>query len=342
MNNMTITLPKTNRKAKQASLISLPVGDKAKPEASTKHDAAPGQSYEPVLIALFLLVHALVFAIGWARYIVMDFGHPLLAIHRTATLVIQFDAALILFPVCNTLTSLLRQFFSTRIVPFDSALSLHMMIGWSIVIFTFVHAAAVWATIYSATKPFKDGLHRFLFWNFYTALGSSGWAMLIALTIMGITSFKRVRQSQYRLFWWTHLLFVVFFVFLAVHGVHALSRPDRNPSEIAEAGYVRSFWLYGGFMYLAEKVLRQLRGSRKVYISRVIQHPHDVVEIQMKKDKIKAKIGQVSSNSNYFFAGILTISVPLILLPRGFRLPVSSLHLDKRPRRRLLVYPYRM
>jgi predicted ferric reductase len=44
---------------------------------------------------------------------------------------------------------------------------------------------------------------------------------------------------------------------------------------------------------LAERIAREVRGRHKTYVSKVIQHPSNVCEIQIKKDKTITRAGQV-------------------------------------------------
>ena len=59
-------------------------------------------------------------------------------------------------------------------------------------------------------------------------------------------------------------------------------------------GVFYQYWIYGGVIYLAERVAREIRGRHATVISKVIQHPSNVVEIQIKKEKTTTKAGQVS------------------------------------------------
>lgn len=45
-------------------------------------------------------------------------------------------------------------------------------------------------------------------------------------------------------------------------------------------------------MYGVERLLREIRGTHKTYISKVIQHPSKVCEIQIRKENFKPKAGQ--------------------------------------------------
>ena len=46
------------------------------------------------------------------------------------------------------------------------------------------------------------------------------------------------------------------------------------------------------FLYMVERIVREIRGRLETYISKVVQHPSKVVEIQIKKPSMKYKPGQ--------------------------------------------------
>lgn len=74
-------------------------------------------------------------------------------------------------------------------------------------------------------------------------------------------------------------------------------KPDAGSGPACKGtGVFWQFWMYGGFVYLVERILREVRGRHKTYITKVIQHPSKVVEIQMKKEHTKSRAGQVRNN----------------------------------------------
>jgi predicted ferric reductase len=116
--------------------------------------------------------------------------------------------------------------------------------------------------------------------------------MLFALTAMLLTSLEKPRRAKFERFWYTHHLFIVFFVFWSVHGAFCMIKPDIAPF-CSGIGVFWQFWMYGGFIYLLERILREVRGRHITFISKVVQHPSNVVEIQIKKEKTKTRAGQV-------------------------------------------------
>jgi NADPH oxidase len=250
------------------------------------------------VVAVFVLVHGLIFGFGFMNYQLKDnltgaratFGitYP---IARSAALVLHFDIALILFPVCRTLISLLRQTPLNSIVPFDKNLTFHKLVAYSIVFFTWVHTIAHWNNFAQLAAKANLGFVGFLKANFVTGPGWSGYIMLFALMAMLFTSIEKPRRANYERFWSVHHLFIIFFVFWSVHGAFCMIKADTAPFCFG-TGVFWEYWMYGGFAYLMERVLREIRGRHKTFVTKVIQHPSNVVEIQMHKEKTKTRAGQ--------------------------------------------------
>ena len=55
---------------------------------------------------------------------------------------------------------------------------------------------------------------------------------------------------------------------------------------------VQRYWLVGGVIWIYERILREVRSRHRTYISKVIQHPSNVMEIQIKKEKTTTQAGQ--------------------------------------------------
>ncbi|MCJ1415085.1 hypothetical protein MMC32_001415 [Xylographa parallela] len=249
-------------------------------------------------VGLFVFVHAMVFAFGFMNYYLKDnltiaratFGLTY-SIARAAALVLHFDVALLVFPVCRTLISLLRQTPLNGIIQFDKNISFHKLVAWSIVFFTWVHTIAHWNNFAQLAAKANLGFKGFLQANFQTGPGWSGYVMLFALMAMVFTSIDRFKRANFERFWYTHHLMVVFFVFWSIHGAFCMIKADAAPFCFG-TGVFYQYWGWGGFIYLAERIMREIRGRHKTYISKVIQHPSNVVELQIKKEHTKTRAGQ--------------------------------------------------
>ncbi|MCJ1250427.1 hypothetical protein MMC30_007655 [Trapelia coarctata] len=249
-------------------------------------------------VGLFMFVHAMVFTFGFLNYFLKDnlttaratFGITY-SVARAAALVLHFDVALIIFPVCRTLISLLRQTPLNGIIQFDKNISFHKLVAYSIVFFTWLHTTAHWNNFAQLAAKANLGFKGFLLLNFMTGPGWSGYIMLGALMAMVVTSMNRFKRVNFERFWYTHHLFIVFFVFWSVHGAFCMIKTDAQPFCFG-TGVFYQYWMWGGFVYLAERVMREVRGRHKTYISKVIQHPSNVVELQIKKEHTTTRAGQ--------------------------------------------------
>jgi NADPH oxidase len=245
----------------------------------------------------------MVFAFGFMNYQIKDnlktarstFGltYPTA---RAAALTLHFDVAMILFPVCRTLISLARQTPLNGIIQFDKNITFHKTTAWSIVFFSWVHTISHWNNFAQISAKNNLGIGGFLLANFVTGPGWSGYIMLIALMCMVVTSVEKARRANFERFWYTHHMFVIFFVFWSIHGAFCMIQPDFAPYCVSigstAIGVFWQYWMYGGYIYLMERIAREIRGKHKTYISKVVQHPSMVCEIQIKKENTKTRAGQ--------------------------------------------------
>ncbi|PNY25496.1 Superoxide-generating NADPH oxidase heavy chain subunit A [Tolypocladium capitatum] len=261
------------------------------------------EGYRRVFVFVFMLTHALIFAFASVHYAVKDslqgardtFGVTYV-IARSSAVLLHVDVAIILFPVCRTLISLARQTPLNGIIQFDKNITFHMTTAWSIVFWSWVHTIAHWNNFAQLAAKNNLGFYGWLLANFTSGPGWTGYVMLIALTAMVATAVEKPRRANFERFWYTHHLFILFFFFWSLHGAFCMIQPDVAPFCVSTGasaiGVFWQFWMYGGFVYLAERVAREVRGRHRTYISKVIQHPSQVCEIQIKKENTKTRAGQ--------------------------------------------------
>ncbi len=179
-----------------------------------------------------------------------------------------------------------------KVTDLDKNVAFHKMTAWSIVFFSWLHTIAHWNNLAQFAAKQKLGFKGFALANFATGPGWSGYIMLIILMAIVATALEKPRRAKFERFWYTHHLFILFFVFWSVHGAFCMIKPDREPF-CAGTGVFWQYWMLGGFVYLGERIAREMRGKHKTFVSKVIQHPNNVVEIQIKKENTKTRAGQV-------------------------------------------------
>ncbi|ORY80750.1 ferric reductase NAD binding domain-domain-containing protein [Leucosporidium creatinivorum] len=257
-----------------------------------------------IFFGIWILVHALVFAFGFLNYALKDnlvtarqrFGVTY-EIARSAALVLHVEVALILLPVCRSFISLLRRGPLNAIIPFEKSINFHQATAWGMVIFTIVHVGAhlfnAWWLAEEASTSIKGRVVAFLEVNFTTGPGVTGWIMTVCLAVMVWFAAEKRRRAHFELFWYSHHLFIVFFINWQLHGMFCFIKPDRPPyCSYQQIGVFWKYWLVGGLLYIAERVLREVRSRHRTYISKVILHPSNVCEVHIKKEKTTTRAGQ--------------------------------------------------
>lgn len=162
------------------------------------------------------------------------------------------------------------------------------------VVFTWVHAIAHWVSFIQLAFKNGHGPKGFFLTCLTTGSGWSGHIMLFLLMVVAVTSIERIRVLIWQRHRPTHLLFILFFVFWSIHGAFSTTEADKWMTWTRTATFWQ-YWLIGGLLYLVERGLREVRGRYKTHISKVVQHPSNVVEIQIEKGQRTVKTGQVCS-----------------------------------------------
>jgi len=133
----------------------------------------------------------------------------------------------------------------------------------------------------------------FLTANFLTGPGATGWIMTVALGVMVWYAIEKRRRANFEKFWYSHHLFIVFFINWQLHGMFCMLPADRAPTcSFNVIGVFWRYWLVGGVIWVFERILREVRSRHVTYISKVIQHPSNVMELQIKKEKTTTRAGQ--------------------------------------------------
>ncbi|KAL0946286.1 hypothetical protein HGRIS_012536 [Hohenbuehelia grisea] len=259
-----------------------------------------------VFFGVWILLHLLVAVFGFIHYQMKDNSEGARAlfgitfpIARTAALVLHVDVIFILLPVCRNFISLLRQTPLNDIIPFDENITFHKATAWSIVVGTVVHIVAHmvnFAKLAMADNTATTTGQRivaFLAANFITGPGATGWIMTVCLFVMVFFAIEKRRRAHFEWFWYSHHLFIIFFINWQLHGMFCMIKPDRPPFCSANTiGVFWRYWIVGGVIWIGERILREVRSRHVTYISKVIQHPSDVMELQIKKEKTTTRAGQ--------------------------------------------------
>ncbi|KJE96132.1 Nox1 protein [Capsaspora owczarzaki ATCC 30864] len=229
-----------------------------------------------------------------------------LSVARGAAMILNLNCALILLPVCRNLLSLVRGSIRLSFIRLlDHNITMHKLIAWTICLAAVVHTGAHFFNFLNLEKTGslqcggQPGTSAEDY-AFATIAGSTGHIVVLVMFLMFTSSMSIIRRSYFEIFWYTHHLFVVFFVLLCIHGLGGLvkKRVVIDPTDPANDVYESqppNFWKFvvGPFgVYLIERGLRFYRYTQNTIVQKVVQHPSKVVEIQLVRRGFHSKPGQ--------------------------------------------------
>ncbi|XP_043919396.1 NADPH oxidase 3 [Protopterus annectens] len=151
-----------------------------------------------------------------------------------------------------------------------------------------------------------------------TISGATGIVITLALVIIVTSSTDVIKQTSYEVFWYSHHLFIVFFIGLVIHGagrivrgltpqsllVHNITYCKDQSSKWGQiqecpipefAGSEPGTWkwvLSPLLLYICERIIRCYRSQQAVSITKVVKHPSRVIELQMRKSGFRMEPGQ--------------------------------------------------
>ncbi|KAI4128519.1 MAG: hypothetical protein LQ338_002689 [Usnochroma carphineum] len=265
------------------------------------------KQFAPSKIAFNILFHGLhvgLFVYGWwkqaadqrlAGLNTLTFS---VWLSRGAGLVLSVDGAIILLPMCKNVLRWIRP--KIKWLPLDESQWFHRQVAYSLLFWTIVHVSAHYVNFFNVERSQirKESAVQI---HYTQAGGITGHVMLLCMLLMFTTAHARIRQQSYETFWYTHHLFVPFLLALYTHATGCFVRDTPRPySPFAGSpfwnhciGYEGWRWeLFGGGLYLLERIYREIRSRRPANINKVIRHPYDAMEIQFSKPSMKYKPGQ--------------------------------------------------
>ncbi|KAG5837100.1 hypothetical protein ANANG_G00235680 [Anguilla anguilla] len=165
-----------------------------------------------------------------------------LCISRASASVLNLNCSLVLLPMCRSLLTCLRGSHkvmsrkSRRLL--DKSKTFHVACGVAICVFSVVHVLAhltnalSFSARYSEEFPSLNMAHhkgedpRIIILT--TVPGVTGVLLVFILFLMFTASSYCIRVSSYEIFWYTHNLFIVFYIVLLVHVIGGVLKYQTN------------------------------------------------------------------------------------------------------------------
>nr|FAA00332.1 TPA: predicted NADPH oxidase-1 [Gallus gallus] len=271
-----------------------------------------------------------------------------LAWARASAKCLNFNSMLILLPVCRNLLSFLRGSFSccrrTLRKQLDHNLTFHKLVAYALALLTAVHTIAHLFNLerYNHSQQANDGsLHAVLskmhlqdsnkwlnpihsnqtpplqtveYVAFTTIPGLTGVIITLALILMVTSSTEFIRRNYFEVFWYTHHLFIIYFIGLVIHGVAGLVRGQTEESMKEVHPQSCAEFLVNKSKECRHQCCKEpefgsipaevgmgvgLQESRLLHTPLggvdglgVVMHPAKVLELQMQKKGFRMEVGQ--------------------------------------------------
>nr|XP_004651168.2 NADPH oxidase 3 [Jaculus jaculus] len=271
-----------------------------------------------------------------------------LAWARASAVCLNFNCMLILLPVSRNLISFVKGTSTCCRGPWrrqlDKNLKFHKLVAYGVLIHATIHTVAHLFNLEryhlshvegteglpaalsklgsmpneSYLNPIRTFHVTVTTESLTTIAGVTGLVISLALILIVTSSTELIRQASYELFWYTHHIFIIFFIGLAIHGtgqiirgqtpeslsVHNVTFCKDHYAEWQESSLcpVPQFsgkepsawkWVLGPVvLYALERIIRLWRFQQEVVVTKVISHPSSVLELRMKKRDFRMAPGQ--------------------------------------------------
>nr|XP_020819149.1 NADPH oxidase 1 isoform X2 [Phascolarctos cinereus] len=268
---------------------------------------------------VFLFVYAfLTFEKSDKYYYTREIIGSSLAWARASARCLNFNSLLILLPVCRNLLSFLRGSClccrRTLRKQLDHNLTFHKLVAYMICLHTVIHIGAhlfnferysrsckadnkslafTLSTLYPHEKgspwlnPFPSPNMTAERLTFTSIAGLTGVIITLALILMVTSATELVRRCYFEVFWYTHHLFVFYFIGLVIHGIGGIVRGQTEDSmkEHPHSKCAEEYDKWGEPLHCKRPQFEGLPAE-------AILHPSKVLELQMNKCGFRMEVGQ--------------------------------------------------
>ncbi|KAH8585901.1 putative NADPH oxidase [Bisporella sp. PMI_857] len=258
-----------------------------------------------VFITIFHAFHISLFLYGWSTIVNSGASLPGLSklkysvlISRAAALPLSLDLLFLLLPMCRITTTQLRLLI--KWTPLEEAVWFHRQVAYTLLFYTVVHTASHYVNFFLIER---DQLRpeKAMQIHYTQAAGITGHVMIFCMVIIYTFAHEKIRKQSFEAFQWGHRLFLVFLIAAWTHGSGCFVRDTIEPYDITEP---RKFWAHCvgyqswrweswfSVLYILERVYAHCYCQRRVNVSKVLQHPSNVLEIQFDRATMNYKAGQ--------------------------------------------------
>ena len=213
-------------------------------------------------------------------------GHGL-TISRGAGSSMMFVYAILLLTMARNFITYLRETIFNYYIPFDSYITFHKIVALNGLIFTIMHAIGHGFNFYHiSTQPaddltclFREVFHRshtlpkFSYWVFLTMTGFTSILLTLVTVIIFVFATQYARRYTFQAFWYTHHLYVLFYLLTFLHG----------SGRLVQDPLFGNYFLGPGIIYAIDLLISFSRRKHEVAVVRADILPSQVIGIYFKR-----------------------------------------------------------
>ena len=210
-----------------------------------------------------------------------------LTISRGAGSAMMFCYAILLLTMARNFITYLRETIFNYYIPFDSYISFHKIVALNGLIFTVMHCIGHGFNFYHiSTQPaedltclFREVFHRshtlpkFSYWVFLTMTGFTSILLTLVTIIIFVFATQYARRYTFQAFWYTHHLYVLFYILTFLHG----------SGRLVQDPLFGNYFLGPGIIYAIDLLISVSRRKHEVAVVRADILPSQVIGIYFKR-----------------------------------------------------------
>ena len=213
-------------------------------------------------------------------------GHGV-TITRGAASGMMWAYSVLLLTMARNFITFLRETIFNYYIPFDSYISFHKIVALNGLFFTVMHCIGHGFNFYhistqtanDLTCIFREVYHRthtlpkFSYWLFLTMTGFAAFVATLITVIIFVFATQYARRYTFQAFWYTHHLYVIFYILTFLHG----------SGRLVQDPLFGNFFLGPGIVYAIDLLISVSRRKHEVAVVRADILPSQVIGIYFKR-----------------------------------------------------------
>lgn len=206
---------------------------------------------------------------------------------RGAASSMMFTYSVLLITMARNFFTYLRETIFNYYIPFDSHIAFHKIVALTALAFTVMHGIGHGINFYHiATQTSNDltcifrevyfrshFLPKFSYWLFLTMTGFSAFVLSLVTVVIFVFAVQYARRYAFQAFWFTHHLYIVFYILMFLHG----------SGRLVQDPLFGNFFLGPGIVFVLDRLISLGRSRAEVSVVKADILPSQVIGIYFKR-----------------------------------------------------------